>query len=117
MNSKRIFVIGAAAAMSMASFYANATAGHVALEACVDAMVGELSEANGTQVGYRLDSESDNFDRNLRTREVISLYARDPGSDVLVSRMDCVVDQRGRVIRLKDMPLEDDMDKRVTKAD
>lgn len=117
MNSKRIIVIGAAAAMSMGSFYAQATAGHVGLEACVDAMVGEISETSGTQVGYRLDSERDDFDRRLRTREVISLYARDPGSDVLVSRMDCVVDRHGRVIRLKDMPLDDDMDKRVTKAD
>lgn len=117
MNSRKFFVIGAAAAMSMASLYANATAGHVGLEACVDAMVGELSEASGTQVGYSLDSASDNFDRDLRSREVISLYARDPGSDVLVSRMDCFVDRRGRVLRLKEMPLEDDMGKRVTKAD
>ena len=117
MNSKRIFVIGVTAAMSMASFYANATAGHVGLEACVDAMVGELSEANGTQVGYSLDSASDNFDRNLRAREVISLYARDPSTDALVSRMDCVVDRRGRIPRLKDMPLEDDMGDRVTKVE
>jgi len=117
MNSKRIFVIGATAAMSMASFYANATAGHVGLEACVDAMVGELSEANGTPVGYSLDSASDNFDRDLKSREVISLYARDPSTDALVSRMDCVVDRRGRILRLKDMPLEDDMGDRVTKAD
>jgi len=117
MNSKKLFVIGTAAAMSMASLYAQATAGHVGLEACVDAMVGELSEASGTQVGYSLDSASDNFDRDLRSREVISLYAREPGSDVLVSRMDCFVDRRGRVLRLKDMPLEDDMGKRVTKTD
>jgi len=117
MNSKRILVIGATAAMSMASFYAQATAGHVGLEACVDAMVGELSEARSTQVGYRLDSASDNFDRSLGQREVISLYARDPNNDVLISRMDCFVDRRGRVLRLKDMPLEDDMGKRVTKAD
>jgi len=117
MNSKRIFIIGVTAAMSMVSFYANATAGHVGLEACVDAMVGELSETNGTPVGYSLDSASDNFDRDLKSREVISLYARDPSTDALVSRMDCVVDRRGRILRLKDMPLEDDMGDRVTKAD
>ena len=117
MNSKRILVFGATAAMSMASFYAQATAGHVGLEACVDAMVGELSEASGKQVGYSVDSTRDNFDRDLRTREVISLYAREPGSDALVSRMDCFIDRRGRVLRLKDLPLEDDMGKRVTKAE
>jgi len=117
MNSKRILIFGTAAAMSMASFYAHATAGHVGLEACVDAMVGELSEASGTPVGYSLDSASDNFDRSLGTREVISLYARDPHSDALISRMDCFVDRRGRVLRLKDMPLDDDMGKRVTKAE
>jgi hypothetical protein len=117
MNSKKVFFIGIGAAMSMAAFQAQATTGHVGLEACVDAMVGELSEASGTQVGYRLDSASDNFDRQLSRREVISLYARVPGSDALVSRMDCFLDRRGRVLRLKDMPLEDDMDKRVTKAE
>ena len=117
MNSKGILVIGTAAAMSMASFHVLATAGHVGLEACVDAMVGELSEASGAPVGYSLNSASDNFDRALRSREVISLYARDPGSDALVSRMDCFVDRRGRVLRLKDMPLDDDMGKRVTKAE
>jgi len=117
MNSKRIFVIGVTAAMSMASFYANATAGHVGLEACASALAGKLSDTNGTPVGYRLENESDIFDKQLLNREIISLYARDPSNDVLVSRVDCFVDQHGHVLRLKDMPLEDDMDKRVTKAD
>jgi hypothetical protein len=96
MNSKRLLVIGSAAAMSMASFYTHATAGHIGLEACASAMVGELSASSGTHMGFQVDSSKDNFDRKLGVREVISLYARDPDSDELVARMDCVVDQRGR---------------------
>jgi len=118
MNSKRLIVIGSAAAMSVASFYTYATAGHVGLEACVDAMVGELSESKGSDVGYQLDSTKDNFDRKLGMREVISLYARNPKSDELVSRMDCVVDRHGRVLRLNTLPLDyDEMGERVTKVE
>jgi hypothetical protein len=118
MNSKRLLVIGSATAMSMASFYTHATAGHVGLEACADAMVGELSTSGGTLVGYQLDLSKDNFDRKLGAREVISLYARDPKSDELVARMDCVVDQRGRVLRLNTLPLDhDESGDRLTKVE
>jgi len=118
MNSKRLLVIGSAAAMSMASFYTHATAGHIGLEACASAMVGELSASSGTDMGFQVDSSKDNFDRKLGVREVISLYARDPDSDELVARMDCVVDQRGRVLRLNTLPLDyDESGDRVTKVE
>ncbi|MGA9575444.1 MAG: hypothetical protein WBS20_16000 [Lysobacterales bacterium] len=106
MNSKKLIVIGSAAAMSMASFHTHATAGHVGLVACVDALVGELSESSGTQVGYSLNSASDNFDRDLRAREVITLFARNPQNNELVSKMDCIVDRRGRALRLNNLPLD-----------
>jgi len=118
MNSKRLLIIGSATAMSMASFYTHATAGHAGLEACASAMVGELSASSDTHMGYRPDSSKDNFGRKLGVREVISLYARDPKSDELVSRMDCVVDQRGRVLRLHTLPLDyDESGDRVTKVE
>ncbi|HEY5774476.1 MAG TPA: hypothetical protein VIS57_00180 [Xanthomonadales bacterium] len=118
MNSKKLIVIGSAAAMSMASFYTHATTGHVGLEACVDALVSELSESTGTPVGYQLDSGGDNFDRKLRSRERISLYARDPQNNELVSKMDCFVDRKGRVLRLKSMPLDsEDTGNLVTKVE
>jgi hypothetical protein len=50
--------------------------------------------------------------------ERISLYARNPQNNELVSRMDCDVDHKGRVLRLKNLPLDsDDAGKLVTKAE
>jgi len=118
MNRKKLIVIGSAAAMSMASFYTHATAGHVGLVACFDALVSELSESTGAPVGYQLNSGGDNFDRKLGSMERISLYARNPQNNELVSRMDCDVDHKGRVLRLKNLPLDsDDAGNLVTKAE
>ena len=90
----------------MVPFNANATTAQTGLEACAEALVNELSIANGSDISYRLDSANEGFDRKLRTPELISLYARDPQSSELVSRMDCYISSKGRVIRLTKMPLD-----------
>ena len=106
MNSKKGLFFKCTLAVAMVPFHANATTAQTGLEACADALVSELSIANGSDVNYRLDSANEGFDRRLRSPERISLYARDPHSSELVSRMDCIVSSRGRVIRLTDMPLD-----------
>lgn len=106
MNSKKKFLIKCTVAMSMAPFHTHATTGQVGLEACADALVSELSLSNGTAVSYQLDSANEGFDRKMQSLELISLYARDPQSSELVSKMDCVVNSKGRVIRLTKLSLE-----------
>ena len=104
--------------MSMAPFHTHATTGQAGLEACADALVSELSISNGTAVSYQLDSANEGFERKMQSLELISLYARDPQSSELVSKMDCVVNSRGRVIRLTNQPLEDEGTvNKVSKAD
>jgi len=118
MNSKKRLFAKCALAIAMVPFNANATTAQAGLEACADALVTELSMDNGSDVSYRLDSANEGFDRKLRTPELISLYARDPHSSELVSRMDCYVSSKGRVIRLTKMPLEDvESGNKVSKID
>ena len=118
MNSKKKVLAKCTIAMAMIPFHTHATTGQVALEACADALVSELSSSNGTAVSYQLDSANEGFDRKMQSLERISLYARDPQSSELVSKMDCVVNSRGRVIRLTNMPLESlENGKQVSKAE
>ena len=118
MNSKKKLLANCTIAMAMIPFHTHATTGQVALEACADALVSELSSSNGTAVSYQLDSANEGFDRKMQSLERISLYARDPQSSELVSKMDCVVNSRGRVIRLTNMPLESlENGKQVSKAE
>ena len=118
MNIDKRFLVGCTVAISMVPFYSHATSGQVGLEACTDALVSELSISNGKDLAYRFDTDNTDFDRKLNEFEMISLYARDSESDELVSRMDCVVNDRGRVVRLTTKPLDDSkFQDQVTKAD
>ena len=118
MNSKRKLLAKCTTAMAMVPFHTHATTGQVGLEACADALASELSSSNGTAVSYQLDSANEGFDKKMQSVERISLYARDPQSSKLVSKMDCVVNRKGRVIRLTNIPLEaSETGDRVSKVD
>ena len=118
MNSKKKLLVKCTMAMAIVPFHANATTAQTGLEACADALVNELSISNGSSVSYQLDSANEGFDRRLRSPERISLYARDPHSNELVSQMDCFVSSKGRVFRLQNMPLDtEESDNRVSKVD
>ena len=106
MNSKKRLFVKCTLAIAMVPFQAHANTAQTALEVCADALASELSEANGTDVRYRLDSANEGFDRKMQSLERISLSARDPQSSELVSKMDCVVNSRGRIIRLTNVPLD-----------
>ena len=117
MNSKKRFLISCTAAMSMVPFHTQATTGQIGLEACADALASKLSTSS-TTVTYQLDSANEGFERKLNRYETFSLYARDPQSSELVSRMDCVVNGKGRVIRLTTLPLDvEEAGNKVSKAD
>ena len=118
MNSKKRLFVKCTLAMAIVPFHAHANTAQAGLEACADALASELSISNGTDVSYRLDSANEGFDGKMQSLERISLYARDPQSSELVSQMDCVVNRKGRVIRLTNIPLDAGRTaKQVSKAD
>ena len=118
MNSKKRLFAKCTLALALAPFHTQASTGLTGLEACADALVNELSESSGSAVNYQLDPANEDLDRKLQSLELFSLYARDPSSNELVSRMDCVVNNKGRVIRLTSKPLSaEETAKQVSKAD
>ena len=117
MNSNKKFLVGCAVAVSMVPFNLHATSGQIGLEACTDAMVSELAISNGKDLAYRFDTQNADFDRKLSSLEIISLFARDSMSNELVSSVDCVVNSRGRVVRLTTKFLDDKgLKQQVTKV-
>ena len=118
MNSKKKYLAKCAMTLSLVPFQTHAATGQIGLQACADALANELSISKGTPVNYRMDAANEGFDRKLQSREVFNLYARDPQSSELVSRMDCVVNSKGKVIRLTNKPLDDKAaGKQVSKVD
>ena len=117
MNSKKKLLVSCTVAISMVPFHTNAATGQIGLEAYADALVSKLSTPS-TTVTYQLDSANKDLRRKLNTHEIINLYARNPQNSELVSRMDCVVNDKGRVIRLTTLPLDiEETGNKVSKAD
>lgn len=105
MNNRKLLTIGCALAVSVTPFSVHAASTQAAMDACADAMVSVLAAENGKPLGYRINPESDGSNARMRKRETFHLDARDPASQEVVARADCVVDGRGRVRRLVDVPL------------
>ena len=117
MNSKKRILVSCTVAISMVPFHTNAATGKIGLEACADALANELSTSSKT-VTYQLDSANEGLKRRLDKHEIISLYARNPQSSELVSRMDCIVNSKGRVVRLITLPLDvEETGNKVSKAE
>jgi len=102
MNKKSIVLLGSALALSVSPFTASAYTSEHALNACAAALTAEMS---GGELAYKLD-ESGQSTARLNGVEMYHLDARDPKSDEVVARADCVVDARARVKRLKTLPLD-----------
>lgn len=108
MNNSKVLSLGCAVAISMASFTAEAASRKDGLDACADALVVEMSSDHETPLNYQVGPESDFSDKKMGKREVFHLDARDPASDEVVARADCVVSRNGKVLRLVSVPLSAD---------
>lgn len=102
MNKKSIAVVGSALALSVLPFSASAYTADTALNACAAALTAEMSAG---ELAYSID-ESSGGTKRLTGMETFHLDARDPASNEIVARADCVVDGRARVKWLKTLPLD-----------
>lgn len=93
-------------AISLAPLGVKAATMEDGLDACADALASELSESIGTTLEFRVNPESEVSGSRLKGTEVIHLDARDPESQEVVARADCVVSNYGKVRRLISVPLE-----------
>lgn len=104
MNNSKLFKSGFAIAMATASFSASAMTTEAGLDLCTRAMVDQLSNEAGTPLNFTMDSNAYPRSRMRRT-ETFHLDARAPGSDEIVGRYDCVVNNKAEVIELVMLPL------------
>ena len=108
MNNSKVLSFGCAVAISMASFSAEAASRQEGLDACAGALVVEMGSENDAPLSYKVGPESDLSSKRMARREVFHLDARDPASEEVIARADCVVDGRANVLRLVSVPLSAD---------
>ncbi|MEJ8568650.1 hypothetical protein [Elongatibacter sediminis] len=87
---------------ALAALYAgNATAasGEAGLQACVDALMSEVSATNGAPVNHRMRRAIPGI-KPLGRRTTFHVDAVDPVTQRVVARADCVVNSRAQVLQL-----------------
>ncbi len=102
MKTKHMIKLGSALALSLAPFTASAYTAETAMNACAEAFTAEIT---GEELAWRLDEETD-VDGRLNGSQILHRDARDPETNEVVARADCVVDSRARIKRLTTIPID-----------
>jgi hypothetical protein len=106
MIGKNTLVLVLAASASMPHPSAEAAPARVGLESCVSALTKAISESQGTGVEARISGDSRQGRSQLNGRSRFHLDARDPRSEEIVMKADCVVNARGEVRSLIVLPAD-----------
>lgn len=85
---------------------ALATNGDKALEACVSALVQDISDAQDSPLRATISDDSLVSNSRLGRRTRIHLDARDPVSREVLVKADCVVNRNAEVLELHRLPDE-----------
>ena len=104
MNRKKAMVCACAVAASILNTSVEAASGQEGLEACVSALTRDLSSAQGSAVHAQISEDSKVATRRLDQVTTYHLDARNSSNHGIVARVDCIVDEKGRVKRLVKLP-------------
>lgn len=107
MNNSKILTMGCAVAIALAPFSVKAASLQDGLDACASAVVDELATSNGAPIDYSMSEDSRASKSRSRMTETYHLDVRDPSSDEVVARADCIVDSRARVRKVVTLPLDE----------
>lgn len=77
-----------------------------ALQQCVRAMTDDINEENGAPVKVVLDEKSSSSTKRLWSDSVFHLDAADAETGEVVARIDCFVDDKARVLYIRELPLQ-----------
>jgi hypothetical protein len=102
---KSVFAVAALVAISSPTA-ALAAKGEDGLEACVSALVKDLSDAQDYPMQATISEDSFVAEERLGRRTRIHLDARDPVSREIVAKADCIVNRHAEVVRLERLPDE-----------
>ena len=106
MKNSTVLKAGLLAAMAAAPFHAHALSAKAGLDACADAMVSEMAEKQGAPMVYNLDPSSGGAPKPMTRRETYHLDARDPKSQEVIARYDCITNGSAQVQKLVPVPLD-----------
>lgn len=106
MNNLKLLTVGCTIAFSMSSLDTLAKSSRTeGLNACARAIVSEIGSSQGSPLDFSLSPDSDKSSLALGRREIFHLDVRSPKTDDIVARADCIVDRKGRVQEVIDVPL------------
>ena len=89
-----------AVAISLTPMLSNAASEQDGVEACVQALASRIAESQGAPVDYQIGNDSNVSAQKLDRRTLFHLAARDPQSQKVVARADCIVTSRAEVKKL-----------------
>ena len=104
MKGKSTIGMVCVVATSLVHMSAEAASGKAGLDACVTALVKEMSVNQGSAVQARISGDSWVPNKRLGSNTMIHLDARDPSNQEIVAKADCVVNSRAKVKDLIMLP-------------
>jgi hypothetical protein len=102
-HGKSLFAIGALAAC-LSPTAAFAATGEDGFEACVSALVQDLSDAQGFPLQATISEDTAVANNRLNRRNRFYLDVRDPASREIVAKIDCIVNKQAEVVELLRLP-------------
>jgi hypothetical protein len=106
MKGKKTIGMVCVAAASFMHMNVQAASGKEGLDACVSALVQELSAGQGSAVQGLISDDSYVPNHKLSRHTTIHLDARDTRNSEIVAKADCVVDSRAKVKDLTILPAD-----------
>ena len=106
MNHKKILFNSCAVAVTIFSLNVNAATRTDGLNACAQAVVSKLGDAQSMPINFSMSPETEISGVKLKNREVFHMDFTDPGDDKAVAKVDCTVDRRANVRALRYVPLD-----------
>jgi len=100
MNNRTRMKALCTVAISLTPLLSNAASEQDGVKACVQALASQIAESQGAPVDYRVGYDSDVSAQRLDRRTLFHLSAKDPQSQKVVARADCIVTSKAEVKKL-----------------
>ena len=106
MKASKTLTALALPALILGNGLASAKTNSQAIEACAGAIARHIETTQGQVPRTRIAQEAAGMNLRLNAAAVFELDAFDPGSNEVVGRFSCLVNERAKVRRLVTLPLD-----------
>ena len=106
MSHRKVVISGCAVVATIFSLSVNAATRTDGLNACAQAVVTKLGDAQSVPINFSLAPETETSGIRLKNREIFHMDFLNPGSDKVIAKVDCTVDRKANIRSLKYVPLD-----------